>query len=172
MRLKFVIGFVIVLALYSCQKSDDSYDKPVAAIYDKVLYESDLQNVVYKGISRSDSIIRTKAYIDNWIRQQLVLHQAEANIDESELNFSRQVEDYRNSLIIYKYETQYIEKNLDTVVSDIEIKRYIERNELSAEIDIESVRFIILNLRKKALIEKMNNNLYNNAVRDNVFVIY
>lgn len=170
--LRFVIGFVIVLALSSCQNSDDSDEKPVAAIYDKVLYQSDLQGVVYEGISRSDSIVRTKAFIDNWIRQQLLLHQAEAAFEESELNFSRQVENYRNSLIIYKYETQYVEQNLDTVVSEREISRYIEQNNPTHELDRDAVRYIILNARKKALLDKMNNNLYNKAVKDNIFVIY
>ena len=172
MKLEFAIGLLFVLALFSCQNSNSDNEKIVAAVYDKVLYQSDLQSVVYEGISRSDSIVRTKAFIDNWIRQQLLLHQAEASLEKSELDFSKQMEDYRNSLIIYKYETRYIEKNLDTVVSEMEITRYIEKNNLSAEIDKESVRFIILNLRKKALIEKMNNNLYNKAVKDNVFVIY
>lgn len=169
---RFVIGLIIVLAFVSCRKSDDGDEKPVAAIYDKVLYQSDLQNVVYEGISRSDSIVRTKAFIDSWIRQQLLLHQAETSLKEKDLDFSYQIEDYRNSLIIYKYETQYIEKNLDTVVSEMEIKKYIERNNLSDEIDKEAVRYIILTLRKKTLIEKMSNNLYNKAVKDNIFVIY
>lgn len=169
---KFVIGFICILALSSCQKSDDSDEIPVAAVYDKVLYQSDLQSVVYEGISRSDSIVRTKAYIDNWIRQQLLLHQAEEQFEKSELNFTRQVENYRNSLIIYKYETQYVEQNLDTVVSEMEILRYIEQNNPTHELDRDAVRYIILNARKKTLLDKMNNNLYNKAVKDNIFVIY
>lgn len=169
---RFVIGLTIVLAIVSCQRSDDDDGQPVAAVYGKVLYQSDLQSVVYEGISRSDSIVRTKAFIDRWIRQQLLLHQAEENMEESEFNFSRQIEDYRSSLIIYKYETQYVEQHLDTVVSEMEISRYIEQNNPKHELDREAVRYIILNARKKALLDKMNNNLYNKAVKDNVFVIY
>lgn len=169
---QLAIGLTLLLALLSCQKSDGDNEKVVAAIYDKVLYQSDLQGVVYEGISRSDSIVRTKAFIDRWIRQQLLLHQAEACFNKSELDFSKQIEEYRNSLIIYKYESQYVERNLDTVVSDMEISRYIEQNSPSPELDREAVRYIILNMRKKALIDKMNNNLYNEAVKDNIFVIY
>ena len=168
---RIAIGLTLFLALLSCQNSNGD-DKIVATIYDKVLYQSDLQSAVYEGISCSDSIVRTKAYIDSWIRQQLLLHQAEESFNESELDFSKQVEDYTNSLIIYKYEVQYIEKNLDTVVSDYEISKYIEENSLAQELDKDAVRHIILNMRKRTLLEKLNSNLYNNAVKDNVFVIY
>ena len=168
---RIAIGLILILALLSCQNSNGD-DKIIATIYDKVLYQSDLQDVVYDGISRSDSIVRTKAYIDNWIRQQLLLHQAEESFNKSELDFSKQIEDYTNSLIIYKYEVQYIEKNLDTVVSDHEISKYIEENSSAHELDKDAVRHIILNMRKRTLLEKLNNNLYNKAVKDNVFVIY
>ena len=168
---RIAIGLILVLALLSCQNSNGD-DKIIATIYDNVLYQSDLQDVVYDGISRSDSIVRTKAYIDNWIRQQLLLHQAEESFNKSELDFSKQIEDYTNSLIIYKYEVQYIEKNLDTVVSDHEISKYIEENSSAHELDKDAVHHIILNMRKRTLLEKLNNNLYNKAVKDNVFVIY
>ena len=169
---KFAIGLILVLALFSCQNSKNgSSDKVIATIYDKALYQSDLQSVLYEGISVNDSLFRTKAFIDSWIRRQLLIHQAENNIDKSELDFSRQIEDYRTSLIIYKYESLLIEQNLDTVVSEDEIAKYIEENS-AVELDSVAVRDIILNIRKKELIENMNNSLYNKAVKERVFEIY
>jgi len=173
MKTRFVIGLVCLMTLASCQNAKKSNDdKIVARAYDKVLYQSDLQSVVYDGISFNDSIVRTKAFIDNWIRRQLLIHQAEENIDKSELDFSKQIEEYRNSLIIYKYETIMIEKNLDTVVSDQEIEKYIASGNFPVEMEKDAVKSIILNIRKKELIEKMNNSLYNKAVKDRVFEIY
>lgn len=169
---RFAIGLILVLTLVSCQNfKNDGSDKVVATIYDKVLYQSDLQSVLYEGISVNDSLVRTKAFIDSWIRRQLLIHQAENNIDKSELDFSKQIEDYRNSLIIYKYESMLIEQNLDTVVSENEIAKYIEDNS-ALELDSLVVKDIILNMRKKELIEKMNNSLYNKAVKERVFEIY
>ena len=169
---KLLIGLVAVLAMVSCQNNrNGSCDRVIATIYDKTLYQSDLQSVMYEGISTNDSIVKAKAFIDNWIRRQLLIHQAESNIDKSELDFSRQIEDYRNSLIIYKYETLLIEQNLDTVVTDAEIAKYIEDNS-AIGMEKETVRLIILNIRKKDLIEKMNNSIYNKAVKDRVFEIY
>lgn len=170
---RFVIGLVFLMTLSSCHQTvNDNGNKVVARIYDKYLYQSDLQNVLYEGISSSDSIVATKAFIDNWIRRQLVIHQAENDIDKSELDFSKELEEYRNSLIIYKYETYIIEKNLDTIVSDVEIENYAIANDLPADIGKEAVRYIIVNMRKKSLIEKTNNNLYNKAVKDRVFELY
>ena len=172
MKRLFAIGLMAVLTLVSCQKSDDGKEgKVVATIYDKTLYQSDLQSVLYDGISVNDSIVRTKAFIDNWIRRQLIIHLAETNLDKSELDFSKQIEDYRNSLIIYKYETMMIEQNLDTVVTQDDIAKYIEAN-APVDIDDESVRYIILNMRKKELIDNMNNSIYNKAVKEKVFEIY
>ena len=168
-----VIGLALVLTLIACQNSSkNSDDRVIATVYDKVLHQSDLQDIMYDGISRSDSIVRTKAFIDNWIRRQLLIHQAENNIDASELDFSKQIEDYRNSLIIYKYETIMIEKNLDTVVTDEDIRKYLKDGSIPEGMDDNAARSIILNIRKKELIEKMNSSLYSKAVKDRVFVIY
>ncbi|MBQ6083134.1 MAG: hypothetical protein IJK92_02100 [Bacteroidales bacterium] len=167
-----VIGLVFLMAFVSCNNvNNGNGDRVVASIYDKTLHQSDLQSVLYEGISVNDSLVRTKAFINNWIRVQLIIHQAEKNIDKSELDFSRQIEDYRNSLIIYKYESQLIEQNLDTVVSDEEIAKYLEDN-APLELDKDAVRTIILNIRKKAFIEEMNKSLYNKAVKERLFVIY
>lgn len=272
---------MLILSLISCQnKKNGNDDKIVATVYDKNLYQSDLQSVLYDGISATDSLVRTKAFVDNWIRRQLLIHQAEKDIDKSELDFSKQIEDYRNSLIIYKYESKLIEKNLDTVVSDVEISNYFKENSSNfklgsniariaaieidgksnkkwqimklmntkedllvdsirsmaekycesydlnvdewrifdeiveqynlninqvnylqrnqflrfdrdentyyiriceyrkigdnspIEMEKEAIRYIILNMRKKALIDKMNNSLYNKAVKDRVFEIF
>lgn len=172
MKKRFAIGLMMIMALVSCHNvKNGNNDRVLATVYDKVLYQSDLKNVLYEGISLNDSIVQTKAFIDNWIRRQLLIHQAENNIDKTELDFSQQIEDYRNSLIIYKYETQLIEQNLDTVVSEEEIAKYIDDNS-PIDMDKEAIRYIILNMRKKDLIEKMHNSLYSKAVKERVFEIY
>ena len=169
---RFAIGLMLILAFVSCQNSGNgSGDKVVATVYHKTLHKSDLQSIMYEGISANDSIVRAKAFIDNWIRRQLIIHQAENNIDKSELDFSKEIEEYRNSLIIYKYETMLVEKKLDTVVSEADIEKFIRAN-ASVDKDKETIRFIILNMRKRELIEKTTNNLYKQAVRDRIFEIY
>lgn len=169
---KIAIGLMLVLALFSCQsQGDGKNDRVIATIYNKSLYQSDLQSILYEGISVNDSLVRTKTFIDNWIRRQLLIHQAENNLDKSELDCLKEIEDYRNSLIIYKYESLLVKQNLDTVVSDEEIVKYLEDNSRD-DMNVDAVRSIILNIRKKELIERMNNSIYNKAVKEGVFEIY
>ncbi|MBR4147631.1 MAG: hypothetical protein IKU00_07080 [Bacteroidales bacterium] len=96
----------------------------VAECYGNKLYAEDLEGVVPADAGKMDSLSRVNAFIDNWIHTQLLIHQAEINLPPEQLDFSKQLQDYRNSLTIYAYETQMIEQYLDTVVSDEEIAAY------------------------------------------------
>ena len=127
-----VISAVFVAGLSSCSLLPNKVKKqgkPVARVYDKNLYQEDLQGVIPSGTSANDSIEMTTAYINNWIRQELLLKQAEDNLDESNRDFSKQIEQYRNSLIIYAYESELVKQKLDTVVTQSEIEEYYKANQ-------------------------------------------
>ena len=65
-----------------------------------------------------------KLNIDKWIRKQLLLEKAELNLTPSQKDVEIQLNDYRSSLLIYKYEQEWIKQNLDTVVAENEIREY------------------------------------------------
>jgi hypothetical protein len=89
----------------------------------------DRLEVVPKGTGKNDSIEITSAFINNWVRQELLLKQAEDNLDETNRDFSKQIEQYRNSLIIYAYESELVKQKLDTVVTTAEIEDYYNKNQ-------------------------------------------
>ena len=125
MRRLGVIGILLMLLLAGCdyfQKS--SKEVVVAECYGKYLYESDLNGIVPEGTPILDSIQRVSNFIDSWVRRQVLLHQAENNLSKEVLNLDKQMEEYRNSLIIYTYESQLIDQKLDTVVCEDEIAEY------------------------------------------------
>lgn len=141
------IGLVCLLLLQSCDFfSEKSKEIIVAECCGDYLYESDLLSVA-QGTDPHDSIARVSAYIDSWVRQRLLLHQAEANLSPEELDFTKQIEEYRNSLVVYAYETQLIGQKLDTVISDEEIEAYYEQNKDSFVLHntLVKVAYVILN---------------------------
>jgi len=118
---------VSLLAACSFFKKDNS-DVAVAVAYDKTLYRSELNGIVPSGSSANDSIEITRQYIDNWVRNQVKLHQAEKNLSDEQMDFEKQLELYRNSLIIYEYESELIKQKLDTVVNEQEIQQFYDAN--------------------------------------------
>ena len=104
-------------------------ERVLARAYDDYLYESDLKGVVAPGTLPKDSLLITQAFINNWIRQRLVIQQAEKNLTDSQLDFSRQLDDYKNSLVIYAYEKELVSQKLDTLVTDEEAQAYYDANQ-------------------------------------------
>ncbi|MCF8364634.1 MAG: hypothetical protein K9H16_02550 [Bacteroidales bacterium] len=119
---------LLVLITASCNKATFSdSDRVIARVYDEYLYFSDVRNLVPPSTTPSDSLAMTQNYISNWIKTQLLVYQAEKNLTQKQKDFTRQLEDYRNSLIIFNYESEFIRQNLDTVVSAEEIENYYNK---------------------------------------------
>ncbi|MCB2220334.1 MAG: hypothetical protein KQI35_08070 [Bacteroidetes bacterium] len=120
--------WLLLIPLSSCWNNDRSSENVLARVYNEYLYESDLQGVIRPGTSVKDSIMLAQNFINNWVQEKLVLEKAEKNLPEDDLKFEKQLEDYRNSLIIYKYESNLILQELDTTVTDQQIEDYYNHN--------------------------------------------
>lgn len=146
-KLSLVASVVLALMLQACHFfRTHSEEVVVAECYGKYLYESDLKGIVPEHATVIDSIHRVNAFIDSWVKRQVLLHQAENNLSAADLDFSKQLEDYRNSLVIYTYETQLIRQKLDTIVSEAEIEAYYEENKDNFQVRSTLVRaaYVIL----------------------------
>ena len=120
----FVLTVVILTSLLAA--CNHGKPKPVARSFDQFLYPEGLQGVVPTGVTGADSIQLARAYIEQWLRQQALLHHAQRNVNINTEHLDRQVEEYRNGLIVYEYEQALVSQKLDTVVTDDEIRQYYE----------------------------------------------
>lgn len=120
----------------------------VARVNNNYLYTSDLDGIVGPGTSASDSAVIIKRYIENWVRQQVYLEEAEKYLTEEQTDFHRKVEDYRNSLIIFTYENKFINSNLDTIIFPELMSEYYEKHkdEFKLKDHIVQVKFVKLPL--------------------------
>lgn len=100
----------------------------VARVNNSYLYKDELSGIVPAAASKSDSAIRVEAYVDSWIRKQLLIQEASKRINIDEAEVERKILDYRYSIIAYEYQSQYVKQNLDTVVSEPEIEQYYKNN--------------------------------------------
>ena len=147
-RLSLIIGAFFLLLLTGCDYFEkNSKEVVLAECYGKYLYESDLKGIVPENATIMDSIQLVSNFIDSWVKRQVLIHQAENNLNKEELDLKKQMEEYRNSLVIYTYESQLINQKLDTVVSDDEIEAYYEQNKENFQLRNTMVRvaYVILN---------------------------
>ena len=114
--------------LFSCKGPAGNSENVLARVYDDYLYESEVKGIVPEGTHGRDSVDMIKNYISSWVSQRLFLNKAEKNLRKDDINFEKQLEDYRNSLFIYQYESKLIEQNLDTLVNATEIEEYYNNN--------------------------------------------
>lgn len=149
-----LLSVIVLLSAASCRDYLMKSDRIVVAeCYGHRLYAEDLEGVVPQDASRMDSLSRVNAFIDAWIRTQLLIHQAEINLPPEELDFSRQLQDYRNSLTIYAYESQIVEQYLDTLVSEKEIADYYEEHKENFQLrsTMVKVAYVVLDVDCKHL---------------------
>lgn len=132
----------------SCNSSVTNDEEPLARVHESYLYPSEVQSIFPENISADDSAKMTKSYVNNWIRKQLLVHQAEQVMDDDFKNIERQVEDYRNSLIIFKYQQKLIQQKLDTMVTDSEIVAYYDEYRSNFILPYNIVKALYIKLPK------------------------
>ncbi|MCK9613033.1 MAG: hypothetical protein PHR81_00875 [Bacteroidales bacterium] len=140
--------FAIVVLFFSCKSADNDMGDAVARVYDKYLFLSEIEEILPDGISKDDSILIVQEYIDNWIRQQLLIRQAEKNLNKNQKDFAKQLEEYKNSLIVFEYESQLVKQKLDTTVTDKEIEDYYEQNKSDFELKENIVKVVYVKIPK------------------------
>ncbi len=128
----FYPWLIFIILLGSCDfirvKKEAGEDEPlrkrVARVGNSYLYQDELIGIAPMGVESTDSVARVTAYVNSWVRKQLVINEAMKNIDINELEVERKVLDYRYSLIGYEYQNYYIKQNLNDSISDQEIEKY------------------------------------------------
>jgi hypothetical protein len=148
---KFVKGFFLLslglLVLGGCIKSDKNSSKLVARVYDKTLHISDIEDIFPENISKDDSVQILMGYIDRWVRKQLLVNRAEKNLSNELKDVSKQIEDYRSSLLIFKYEQEFIRQKLDTVIKFDEIEAFYNENTSNFILNESIIKALFLKVR-------------------------
>ena len=125
--LNIIAAIIIVLPTLSSCRAISSFLKGgevVAEVGSEKLYRSDLDAIMPKGISQADSVYLAKQYINTWAAELVFLGIAEEQLSKSERDVTKELEDYRKSLLKYRYEQLYVNERLDTAVTDEMVEEY------------------------------------------------
>lgn len=132
MKNSIIILFAAGVTIMGCGKlslySKDSKSRVVASVGDNNLYMSDLEAIFTSEMTQADSIVTAETFIKDWIRGELKYAAAEQALQSDQGDIDKMVNEYRNQLVRYRYESDYVEKYGDTVVTSDQISQYYNDN--------------------------------------------
>ena len=134
-------------------------DVVVARAGNSYLYRSELRDNITVFSSKTDSIIQSENYINNWARKQLLFDQAIINLDiEAQKEMDELVNSYRSDLWSRSYKEFIVKSNIDTLISKTEIETYYRENQNNFRLNeaMVNLRYIALPTENIDLLEIKN----------------
>ncbi len=162
-----LIFLSVCVLLWRCGSNEapKQGDKLLAQAYNKSLYLSELEGILPEGVTKEDSNLIIRAYAQRWVREQLMMYEAERNIPK-DLDIDELVRNYRASLIRFNYEEQIIAEKLDSTVSEAEMRAFYENNKDQFQLENTILKCQLLKLPLKAPQSEINKLWYSRNPAD------
>ncbi len=128
---KILMTAIALLTLAGCGSGakDGRGERGVLArVGGAVLMEDDVKGIYSAGGSAADSLALLEAHVNQWVKRQVKLQEAERLATGSGIDVEAMVNDYRNSLITHRLDQYYVDKYIDTLIPSPQIEEYYNRN--------------------------------------------
>ena len=146
-KLQIALMILVVLPALSSCRAISSFlgsDEVVAVVGSDKLFRKDIEALIPKGLSPEDSLMLASQYINSWASDRVYLKLAEEQLSKSEQDVTKELEDYRRSLLKYRYEQLYVNERLDTAVSQAMVEEYYQahKDKFVLERPVIKARFV------------------------------
>ena len=133
---KVICILMLALMALSCKVTRQFQDaaaelfrgEVVVKVGNHKLYRSQLQDYIPAGVSSEDSASLARQWINAWAEDLLLLDMAEEQLSDADKDVNKELEEYRRTLLKYRYEQLYINQRLDTLITDEEVEQYYLSN--------------------------------------------
>lgn len=141
----------IVLALIlipGCRNNNTALKRiPLAKAGNTILYYDEIPRQVTDLITKDDSMVIIRNYINNWAKRILMYQKAETNLSsELKSEIEKQLNETRINLIVYEYQQKMMLFRMDTVIAENELESYYAENEKSFYLTSNIVRALFIKL--------------------------
>jgi len=144
--LKYILVFLTGVLLIQCTNSEVTDDKVVAQVGEKKLFQSEISKIIPEEVIDQDSVQMADDYIRKWVKQELLINKANENLTLEQKNLTKEIEEYRNSLIIYKYKNELMNQQMDTIVTQRQIEQYYNANPDNFKLNNNIVKAIFIKI--------------------------
>ena len=143
--MRVLILFIFFISCDDFQQTEKR--KKVARVNSSFFYLSDFENEISSEISYEDSIIASRAIIDNWAIRNLVYTQSLLYLDDSiQKKLTKMVENYKLQLWTNTYRNLLSKSNFNKEIDSFKKIQYYEKNKRNFKLkdDFYNVAYIIL----------------------------
>ena len=132
---------LMALVLLGCSEKTESKEgsRLLARVHNKSLYLSELEGMFPQFATSEDSLLVIRAFTDRWVREAILLHEAEKNLPAG-LNIDKLVRDYRASLVRSNYERVLVEQLLDSTVTQAELQAFYDQHKEQYQLETPIMR--------------------------------
>ena len=140
-----ITSYIIVFtSLLTACKLINEKGEPVVKVGDKVLTMEELAKSVPNYLDATDSALWADDYIKKWVQRELLLLKAENALSAELKDVTQELEEYRNSLIVYRYKNEVIKEKIDTTVNDSKVQQYFNEHRESFILNKNIVKAIYI----------------------------
>lgn len=133
----------LFLLITACNQATET-SEPVAKVGTQVLTLSELSANIPDYLDDTDSVLWADDYIKKWIQRELLLLKAEQNLKPELKDVRKELEEYRNSLLVYRYKNELMKQKMDTTVKESVILKYFNDHRESFILNRNIVRAIYI----------------------------
>lgn len=145
-RLKYACYAAAAFVFIQCSGNGNPDEHIVAQVGDSKLLQSELAEIIPSSMDKEDSSLLADDYIKKWLKQELLIQKANENLSPLQKDVTKELKEYRNSLIIYKYKNELMRQRMDTVVTKEQIEQYYFLNPGNFNLDKNIVKAIFVKI--------------------------
>ena len=120
--------------------------EPIAKVGDRILTMKELSGYIPDYLDATDSALWADDYVKKWVQRELLLLKAEENLKPDLKDVSKELEEYRNSLLVYRYKNELVKEKMDTTVTDSNIQKYFNEHRESFILNRNIVKAIYIKI--------------------------
>lgn len=139
------IAFVSLLC--SCKKTQTTDDTDVLVrVKDRTLTRSEITELIPRGVSSADSLLLAENLVKKWVKDALVYEVAMRNLGDEKDEVDKLVEQYRHSLVRYRYQEQLVREKLSAEFQESDKLSYYEENQKKFVLDKALIKGLFLKI--------------------------
>lgn len=149
MKIKMLFIFVAIVSLLcvSCRKQQLANDSDLLVkVNERILKRSDIMALIPKGTSSADSLLLAESFVKKWVKDALVYEVALRNLGDDREIVDKLVDEYRYSLVRYRYQEKLIRERLSGDIRESDKLSYYEGNQKKFILDKSLIKGLFLKI--------------------------